>query len=44
MANKKAQTVALVIYSHIIADFTSPKTVITDNGPEFNNRVLEKNL
>ncbi len=42
MANKKAETVALVIYSHIIADFTSPKTVITDNGPKFNNRVLEE--
>ena len=42
MANKKAETVASVIYSRIIADFTTPRTIITDNGPEFNNRVLEE--
>ncbi len=40
--NKKAETIASVIYSHIIADFTTPRTIITDNGTEFNNRVLEE--
>ncbi len=42
MVNKKAETVASMIYSHIIADFTTPRTVITDNGTEFNNVILEE--
>ncbi len=40
--NKKAETIASIIYSHIIADFTTPRTIITDNGSEFNNRILEE--
>lgn len=31
-----------MMYSHIIADFTTPRTIITDNGTEFNNRMLEE--
>ncbi len=40
--NKKAETIVSIIYSHIIADFTTPRTIITDNGTEFNNRILEE--
>ncbi len=40
--NEKAETVASMIYSHIIADFTTPRTIITDNGTEFDNRILEE--
>ncbi len=40
--NKRAETIASIIYSHIIADFTTPRTIITDNGTEFNNRILEE--
>ncbi len=40
--NKKAETIASVIYSHIIADFTTPWTIITDNGTKFKNIILEE--
>ncbi len=42
MENKRAATIASVIYSRIIADFTTPRSVITDNGSEFNNKVFEE--
>ena len=37
MKNKKAETVALVIFDQIICNFITPQTIISDNGPEFNN-------
>ncbi len=40
--NKKAETIVSVIFEHIICTFTTPKTIITDNGTEFNNNVLEE--
>ena len=42
IVNKKAETIASEIYSHIIADFTTPKSIVTDNGTEFNNKILEE--
>ncbi len=27
-------------YERVICPFTTPKTIITDNGPEFNNAIL----
>ncbi len=40
--NKRAETIASVIYSRIIADFTTPRSIITDNGRKFNNKILEE--
>ncbi len=40
--NKKATTIASVILDQIITSFTMPKTIITDNGPEHNNQILEE--
>ncbi len=40
--NKRDETIASIIYFHIIADFTTPRIIITDNGTEFNNRILEE--
>ena len=37
MKNKKAETFASVIFDQIICNFTTPQTIISDNGPEFNN-------
>ena len=43
MINKKAEkTIASVIFKENITSFTTPKTIITDNGTEFNNNILEK--
>ncbi len=40
MTNKKAETIALVIFSEIITAFSTPRTIITNNGSEFNNKIL----
>ncbi len=40
--NKKAETIASVILDQIICNFTTHKTIISDNGPEFNNKILEE--
>ncbi len=37
--NKRAGTIALVLYSRIIADFTTPRSIIIDNGSEFNKKI-----
>ena len=42
MIDKKAETVASVIFNEIISTFSTPKTIITDNGSEFNNKILEE--
>ncbi len=42
MANRKAETIALVAFSEIISAFSTPKTIITDNGGEFKNKTLEE--
>ncbi len=34
--------IASMIYSHIIADFSTPRTIITDNGTKFNNKISEE--
>jgi len=41
MTNKKAETIASFISGQIICNFTTPKTIISDNGTEFNNNILE---
>ncbi len=38
--SKKAETIATTIFEKVICLYTAPKTIITDNGPEFNNAVL----
>ncbi len=38
--NKKAETIATTIFEKVICPYTTPKTIITDNGPEFNNAIL----
>ncbi len=38
--NKKAETIATTISEKVICPYTTPKTIITDNGPEFNNALL----
>ncbi len=40
--DKKAETIATTIFEKVICPYTTPKTVITDNGPEFNNAILAK--
>ncbi len=40
MLNKRVETIALIIFTHIITDFTTPQVIITDNGSEFNNSIL----
>ena len=40
--NGKAETIASVILDQITCNFTTPKTIISDNGPEFNNKILEE--
>ena len=40
--NKKAETIATVIFEQIICNFSTPKTIITDNGTQFNNQILEE--
>ncbi len=42
MTNKKAETIASVIFSEIITAFSTPRTTITNNGSEFNNKILEE--
>lgn len=42
MTDKKAETVASVIFNEIITTFSTPRTIITDNGSEFNNKILEE--
>ncbi len=39
--NKKAETVATTIFEKAIYPYTTPKTIIADNGPEFNNAILK---
>ncbi len=38
--NKKAETISTTIFENVIYPYTTPKTIITDNGPEFNNAIL----
>ena len=38
--NKRAETIATTLFEKVICPFTTPKTIITDNGPEFNNTIL----
>ncbi len=38
--NKKAETIATSLFERVICPFTTPRTIITDNGPEFNNAIL----
>ncbi len=38
--NKKAETIATTIFEKMICPCTAPKTIITDNGREFNNAIL----
>ncbi len=38
--NKKAETIASALFEKVICVFSTPKTIITDNGPEFNNAIL----
>ncbi len=33
--NKKAETIATTLFERVFCPFTTPKTIITDNGPEF---------
>ena len=40
--DKKAETIAAAIFEEIIVNFTTPHTIITDNGGEFNNKILEE--
>lgn len=40
--NKKAETIASVIFEQIICNFTTPHIIISDNGSEFNNQILEE--
>ncbi len=40
MLNKRAETMASIIFTHIITNFTTPQVIITDNGSEFNNNIL----
>ncbi len=40
LQNKKAETTATSLFERVICPFTTPKTIITDNGPEFNNAIL----
>ena len=40
--NKKAETVASAIFEQIICNFTTPHTIISDNGTEFNNEILNE--
>ena len=40
--NKKAETVASIIFDQKICNFTKPQTIIPDNGPEFNNQILDE--
>ncbi len=38
--NRKAETIATTIFEKVICPYATPKTIITDNGPEFNNAIL----
>ncbi len=38
--SKKAETIATSIVEKVICQYTTPKTIITDNCPEFNNAIL----
>ena len=40
--NKKAETIALVMFKENIISFTTLKTIISDNGKEFNNNILKE--
>ncbi len=39
-AEQKAETIATTIFEKVICPHTAPKTIITDNGSEFNNGIL----
>ena len=41
LADKTANSVARTVVDHIICQFTTPKVLLSDNGAEFNNQVLE---
>ena len=43
MINKKAETVATMVFDEIITNFTTPSAIITDNGSECNNKILDSN-
>ncbi len=38
--NNKAETIATAIFEKVICPYITRKTIITDNGPEFNNAIL----
>ncbi len=38
--NKKAETIPSTLFEKVICVFSTPKTIITDNGPEFINAIL----
>ncbi len=40
LPNKKAETIASTLFEKEICVFSTPKTIITDNGPEINNAIL----
>ncbi len=42
LPEKSAKTVARAIVDEIICKFTSPKSLLSDNGGEFNNAMLEE--
>ncbi len=42
--NKNAETIATSLFQRVICPFTTPKTIITDNGPEFNNAIFSGNM
>lgn len=41
MVNENAETIASTISNEIIAYLTTPKTIVTDNDREFNNKFVE---
>ncbi len=42
LPDKSAKTVARAIVDELICKFTSPKTLLSNNGGEFNNAILEE--
>ncbi len=41
LPNKSATTVAHAIVSHLICPYTTPRVLLSDNGTEFKNQVLQ---
>ncbi len=40
MQNKKAETIATILFEKVSCPYTTPKTIITYNDPKFNNDIL----